>query len=197
MSAAVGAIVLAAGASRRLGRPKQLLMCSGETLLERAVRLAGESGAAPVLTVLGANYATISASVDLLRNSIPVINDQWEKGMATSIHAGIKALDDVAPWARGVLILTCDQPRLSSDHLRALIERFVTEGEIAIVASTYAGVVGIPAVFSRTAFPELLALHGDKGARALLMKPPCPLVALPFAGGEVDIDEPEDLAQLE
>jgi len=197
VSVSVGAIVLAAGASRRLGRPKQLLKYNGETLLERAVRLAGESGAAPVLTVLGANYTTIRASVDVTRNSIPVINDQWESGMASSIHAGLKTLDDVAPWARGVLILTCDQPRLSSDHLRALIEAFVREGENAIVASTYAGAVGIPAVFPRVAFPELRALRGDKGARALLMKPPCPVVGLPFAGGEVDIDKPEDLAQLE
>jgi len=65
------------------------------------------------------------------------------------------------------------------------------------VASAYAGVHGIPAIFPRSAFPDLLALSGDKGARALLVKPPRPLIVVPFEGGEVDIDEPGDLAELE
>lgn len=196
MSTPVAALVLAAGASRRLGQPKQLLMYGGETLLERAIRLASEAGAHPVLTVLGANYEKICASVDLTRTSVPVVNDQWEEGMATSIHAGLKALDDVAPLAAGVLVLTCDQPRLSSEHLRALMDAFVTRAATAIVASTYAGVVGIPAVFPRIAFSALHALRGDKGARTLLMEPPCTLITGPFPGGEVDIDLPEDLEQL-
>jgi len=197
MSAFVGSIVLAAGASRRLGQPKQLLMYSGETLVERAVRLACEAGAGPVLTVLGANFEVICASVDLMRSSVQVINPRWEKGMATSIHAGLEALDAVAPDAKGVLILTCDQPRLSVDHLRALVEAFVVQAEPSIVASAYADVVGIPAVFPREAFPLLRALQGEKGARALFGEPPCPLITLPLPGGEVDIDLPEDLAKLE
>jgi len=145
----VAAIVLAAGASRRLGQPKQLLIYGGEMLLERAIRLADEAGAAPVLTVLGANHELICASVDLMGKSIPVINDRWEEGMATSIHAGLKALGAVTSEAKGVLILACDQPRLSSDHLRALIDAFCAQAEASIVASTYAG--GVSAYYiSRT-----------------------------------------------
>jgi CTP:molybdopterin cytidylyltransferase MocA len=193
----VAAIVLAAGASRRLGQPKQLLIYGGEMLLERAIRLADEAGAAPVLTVLGANHELICASVDLMGKSIPVINDRWEEGMATSIHAGLKALGAVTSEAKGVLILACDQPRLSSDHLRALIDAFCAQAEASIVASTYAGVVGIPAVFRRITFPALGALRGDKGARALLIEPSCTLITVPFPGGEVDIDLPEDLANLQ
>jgi molybdenum cofactor cytidylyltransferase len=97
----------------------------------------------------------------------------------------------------GVLILACDQPRLSAEHLRELIQSLAGQRETSIVASAYAGVHGIPAVFPREAFPHLLALSGDKGARALLMQPPCPLIALAFEGGEVDIDRPDDLEQLQ
>ena len=193
MKGMVAAIVLAAGASRRLGQPKQLLMLEGETLLARSVRLAGEAGAAPVLVVVGANAELIGAVVPVGRAYV-VMNEEWDQGIASSIHAGLKALD---AGARGVLILACDQPRLSADHLRGLIETFAAQSQPTIMASNYAGVVGIPAVFPREAFPHLLALSGDKGARSLLMRPPCPLIALPFDGGEVDIDQPDDLAQLQ
>ncbi len=196
MSAAVAAIVLAAGASRRLGQPKQLLVHGGVTLLERALRLSTEAGAEPVLTVLGASFEIICASV-VLDPAILVINDQWQRGISTSIHAGLKALDVVARNAAGALILGCDQPRLTADHLRALIEMFSAQAKPSIVASAYAGVLGVPAVFPRSAFPHLRALRGDKGARALLLDPPCPLIALPFVGGEVDIDEPQDLTRLQ
>ena len=197
MKGSVAAIVLAAGASRRLGQPKQLLMHGGETLRMRAVRLANQAGATPVLTILGANIEAIRDSVGLVPNSIPVINDKWEQGISTSIYAGLKSLNEVAPNAPGALILSCDQPRLGADHLRTLIQTFLAQSEPTIVASTYSDVVGIPAVFPRLAFPHLLALRGDKGARALLIDPPCPLIAIPFPGGEVDIDRPEDLKQLE
>jgi molybdenum cofactor cytidylyltransferase len=189
----VAAIVLAAGASRRLGQPKQLLMLDGETLLARSVRLAGEAGVAPILVVVGARAELIGAAVPPGIATV-VMNEDWEQGIASSIHAGVNALN---AGARGALILACDQPRLSAEHLRGLIETFDAQGVASIVASAYAGVVGIPAVFPREAFPHLLALSGDKGARALLMYPPCPLIALPFEGGEVDIDQPDDMAQLQ
>jgi len=189
----VAAVVLAAGASRRLGQPKQLLMLDGETLLARSVRLAGEAGAAPVIVVIGANADLIGAAVPV--DSADVVkNEEWEQGIASSIHAGVNSLD---ADARGVLILACDQPRLSAEHLRGLIETFAAQSETSIVASAYSGVLGIPAVFPREAFPQLLALRGDKGARALLVRPPCPLITIPFPGGEVDIDRPDDLAQLQ
>jgi CTP:molybdopterin cytidylyltransferase MocA len=192
----VAAIVLAAGASRRLGQPKQLLMLDGETLLARSVRLANEAGAAPVLVVLGANSELIGSAIPAGSATV-VMNENWEQGIASSIHAGLKALDPAESDVGGVLILACDQPRLSAEHLRELIQSLAGQRETSIVASAYAGVHGIPAVFPREAFPHLLALSGDKGARALLMQPPCPLIALAFEGGEVDIDRPDDLEQLQ
>ncbi len=196
MKSSVAAIVLAAGASRRLGQPKQLLMNGGETLLARSIRLAYEAGAGPVLVVLGAHLESIRAVV-ALNDAIVVINEKWEEGIASSIHAGLNELEAIAHDARGALILSCDQPRLTAAHLHALIESFAAQTEPSIVASAYARVQGIPAVFPSFAFPHLLALRGDRGARALLTQPPCPLMVLPFEGGEVDIDQPADLAELE
>ncbi|MDR3777126.1 MAG: nucleotidyltransferase family protein [Terracidiphilus sp.] len=194
----IPAIVLAAGASRRLGQPKQLLLLDGETLLERAIRLAAEAGADPVFVILGAHFERICAAVPFnqLPHAILVINSEWAQGIASSINTALRPLSIVAPRAEGALILSCDQPRLTAAHLRALLERFAAQPAPTIVASTYAGVLGIPAVFPREVFADLRALRGDKGARALLMKPPCPLISLPFPGGEIDIDEPADLAQL-
>jgi CTP:molybdopterin cytidylyltransferase MocA len=194
-------VILAAGASRRLGQPKQLLKLGGEFLIEHAIRLANEAGAKPVILVLGAHSDSIRPFI-ALNGAIEIFNDQWEQGIASSIRAGIHGLeirerDEPADAAPGVLILSCDQPRLTAAHLRALIETFSARSEPVIVASTYAGVQGVPAVFPRCAFTDLVALQGDKGARALLVEPPCPVIGIPFDGGEVDIDHPGDMAELE
>lgn len=190
------AIVLAAGASRRLGQSKQLLKHGHETLLQRAMRLAREAGASPVFAVLGANFDIVSASVPF-QHSIRVFNKHWEQGIASSIHAGLHALDEHEPEAEAALLMACDQPRLTADHLRNLMARFAAQKTACIVASAYAEVLGVPAIFPRAVFPELLALRGDKGARALLEHAPCPAIPVAFAGGEIDIDSPEDLEHLE
>ncbi|HEX4284218.1 MAG TPA: nucleotidyltransferase family protein [Terracidiphilus sp.] len=191
----VAAIILAAGASRRLGQPKQLVGFGGEALLERALRLAKEAGASPVLAVLGANFAPICASVTF-NQAIPVFNERWEQGMSSSIHAGLLEADVRAPESIGSLVMTCDQPHLSASYLRSLLEAFAAQSEPTIVSSIYAGIHGIPAVFPRSVYPKLHAIHGDKGARTLLAKPPCAIVAVPCSGCEIDIDLPEDLAHL-
>lgn len=195
MSMSVAAIVLAAGGSRRLGKPKQLLLLNGETLLARAVRLAHEAGATPVLVVLGAQHDLVSSSM-CASGEIAVINADWQQGISTSIHAGMRALDEHASTAQGVLLLVCDQPRLDVNHLRKLIQAFDAENDEAIAASAYSGIQGIPAIFPRAAFPGLLALRGDKGARALIADAPCAVVPVLFEGGEIDIDSPQDLARI-
>ncbi|HET6168977.1 MAG TPA: nucleotidyltransferase family protein [Terracidiphilus sp.] len=190
------AIILAAGASRRLGQPKQLLKYRGETLLERALRAAREAGASPVLAMLGAHFAPICAMIPF-DDAIPVLNDLWEQGISSSIHAGLSEVEVRAPEAAGALVMSCDQPHVTAKHLRALLKSFSEQATPSIVASTYSGVQGVPAIFPRSVFSELRALRGDRGARSLLIEPPCPVIALPFAGGELDIDLPADLAQLD
>jgi molybdenum cofactor cytidylyltransferase len=191
----IPAIVLAAGASLRLGRPKQLVEYHGETLLARAIRLANEAGADPVFVVLGANLEAILPA-GLRDKTVPVINKDWQEGISSSIQAGLRAVHGVLPATEGVLILACDQPRLSAHHLRALLRAFSLESGAVIAASAYSGVFGTPAVFPRSGFRQLFELRGDNGARTLFSKPPCPVVQVPFPDGEIDIDTPADLDQL-
>lgn len=191
----IPALILAAGASRRLGRPKQLIEFEGETLLNRTIRLARGAGADPVFLVLGAHFEEIRRTVPLQQVAL-VHNDEWKTGMASSIRAGLRALALGAPAAKGVMLLTCDQPRLSVVHLRDLLEPY-TEKKAPIMASTYGGTRGTPAVFPREVFGRLSALEGDKGARSILVHPPCALIEVEFPGGEVDIDVPADLGHLE
>jgi len=191
----LSAIILAAGASRRLGQPKQLVHVDGETLLGRTVRIALESGAGPVVVVLGANRDRIVAEVDLSGCTV-VENPLWEQGIASSIRAGLKAVEQLVPEAAAVMLLVCDQPRLTADHLRRLREAFEAATQPAIAASAYAGIAGIPAIFPEEQFRRLLALEGDTGARRLLKESEIPLIVVPFEGGAMDVDTPEDLADI-
>jgi len=192
--AEVAAVILAAGASRRLGKPKQLIQYEGETLLGRAMRLAQEAGFHPVVVVLGAEREAIRASV-ATGDAIFVDNDAWQEGIASSMRAGLRAIQEHQP--AGVLMMPCDQPRLSEDHLRMLLSAFRAEGDACIIASFYAGTRGVPALFPSAMLPQLNLLSGDMGARKLLLDPPVPLREVAFPGGEVDIDSPGDLARLE
>jgi molybdenum cofactor cytidylyltransferase len=190
----VAAIIVAAGSSSRLGQPKQLVLIDGEPLLHRAIRCAREAGALPVFVVLGAYRERIESAVDFGATAI-VVNEGWEEGLASSIRAGVKAVQADAPTAESVLLMTCDQPHASAEHLRRLIRMSYAQSAPTAIASTYGGIRGIPAIFPRQALRDLLALRGDTGARALLAKPPWPVISIPLDGGEIDIDRPEDLAQ--
>lgn len=189
------AIILAAGASRRLGQPKQLVRIGSETLLERTVRLVREFGANPVFVVLGAHRETIVGAVDLSHIQT-IVNPHWEQGIASSIHAGLQVLQRSAPAAAGALLLVCDQPRLTVKHLNELADSFEQNDQSAIVASEYAGVAGIPAIFPASQFPELFALEGDTGARQVLRNPKCAMITVHFEGGEIDVDSPSDLPRI-
>lgn len=191
----IPAVILAGGASRRLGQPKQLVIFKGATLLNRAIFAACDAGASPVLVVLGAHFEEIVVTLPLDEVML-VHNDRWETGMASSIHAGMRALQAAAPDAEAVLLLTCDQPRLTAAHLRKLMEASGKSGAVCMAASKYAGTRGTPAVMPRYAFAELEALRGDKGARSILMNPSHAVVEIGFLGGEFDVDEPEDLKRL-
>lgn len=187
----VPTIILAAGASRRLGRPKQLVQFEGRPLLMRAIEAA--RSADEVFVVLGATAEEIRRELHGDEFNA-VINSEWEEGIASSIRAGVNAA--VETQTEGVLLMACDQPRVSAAHLQELRRAFEECGGDRIVASEYAGVVGIPAVFPRAEFAALRALKGDEGARKLLRGAAAKIVAVNFAGGEVDIDTPEDLAAL-
>ncbi len=169
-------MVLAAGASARLGRPKQSVVLGGETLVEHAVRVATEAGLSPVIVV--------AADEDLkLTGAQSVFNQNAKEGIASSIRCGVSAVRE----SDGVVLLACDQPFLTADHLRALC--VVPESPCG---SAYAGKVGIPAYFPASTFDSLLQLKGDTGARDLLRNARSVLSEnLSF-----DIDTEEDIARL-
>jgi molybdenum cofactor cytidylyltransferase len=180
----VAAVVLAAGASTRLGALKQLALLGEETLLERAVRVAREAGCSPVVVVVGAEYARVLGSC-LLGDAVSVINDAWDEGMASSIRLGVRTLGSVAKEAEGALLMTCDQPSVSAEHLRLLMK------SREVRASRYAERNGVPAFFPKEYFDRLMELKGDAGARELLAEAGYE----ELVGGELDVDTVADLAR--
>jgi molybdenum cofactor cytidylyltransferase len=173
------AVILAAGASTRLGQPKQLVEIGGETLLEGTVRAAEDAGCWPVVVVLGAEARHVMSQCPLTSVAV-IVNPAWQEGMASSLRLGVAA---ITSWD-GVVLMTCDQPAVTPEHLQAL----VASGEVT--ASAYGGRRGVPAYFPAAAFSDLLQLRGDSGARDLLNR--ARTVDLP--GGELDIDTAGDLA---
>jgi len=158
----IAAIVLAAGASTRLGRAKQTLVLGGETLVERAVRVAREAGLAPVVVVVAEAAAWTQSLGSHSRGAqgcIVALNAEASEGMAASIRCGVQAAQPV----EGAVVMTCDQPALLPGHLRALCAEPAT-----VTGSGYAGRVGVPAYFPAASFRALRALRGDVGARELL-----------------------------
>lgn len=202
--AGTAVVVLAAGASRRLGEAKQMVEVGGEGLLERAVRVAVEAELGPVVVVLGASAARVAATCDL-RQAWVVVNSGWAEGMGSSVRAGVELVNGMA-GVGGVVVMTCDMPEVTAGHLRGLVGTGVAGSREAdlthrgavnrapglVVGSGYGGRVGVPAYFPREAFGALMELRGDAGARELLRG----ARAVELAGGEVDVDTREDLERV-
>jgi len=202
----VGLIILAAGASTRLGAPKQLLTYRGRPLLRHAAETALASVCRPVLVVVGARADHTEAMVDGLPVAI-VENTAWAEGIGTSIACGLSALMNPAPLASpllkdkeqwpaldAVVFAVCDQTLVTADVFNDLVRTYDVAGR-AIVASAYGGSFGVPALFDRSVFPELLDLH-EAGAKSVILRDPQRVAAVDFPGGVVDIDTPADVAQL-
>jgi molybdenum cofactor cytidylyltransferase len=191
MSASLHVLVLAAGASSRLGQPKQLVHLGGRPALHivvsNAVSLAGHA----VTVVLGAHAKELT---HLLAHSpaSTIVNRHWEEGMASSIRCGVAALP---PACDAVLILLGDQVGVTADDLRRLAGAWHGE-ESLIAASVYGQQVGVPAIFPRMCFSELTELRGDVGARVILERNAYRLVRVPMTNAGIDLDTPEDLAAL-
>ena len=174
-------IVLAAGASKRLGRPKQLLLYEGETLLARAVRIA--SAVAPTVVVISEECRDGLQPVLCGLKPAPtfLVNDQRDEGIASSIRAGVAATEG------DILLMLCDQPLITSDHLRALIE-----AGSPIAATGYNGISGVPVFFAAKFRDELLALRGDVGAKGVIDRHRDELVTVPFEAAALDVDTADE-----
>jgi CTP:molybdopterin cytidylyltransferase MocA len=186
----VAAVVLAAGASRRLGRPKQLLVHGGRPLVLSAAECVLHSQAAACAVVVGAHACAVREALALAPIEI-LENTDFGEGVAASIRVAVG-------WARArdcqaLLIALCDQPKLTAHHLDRLIDEYDRHG--LPVASHYSGKNAVPALFPRTYFEDLAALSGDRGASALL-NGGGPISSLPWPEGELDVDSPEAARNL-
>jgi molybdenum cofactor cytidylyltransferase len=184
-------VVLAAGASSRFGRPKQLLLWNGESLLVRTVRLALQA-ADPVVVVLGAHadYCSALLEVSGLDGYRVVRHPHWRRGMGSSLAAGVRSLPEDA---QAVLVLLMDQPGIEAADLEKLVEAWQSAPD-RIVASRFDGRLGPPAVLPARLFPSLITLQGEGGARDLIAgDASAQWVELPAAG--IDIDTPADLVR--
>jgi len=191
----IGAVVLAAGASTRLGTPKQLIRFRGRSLLAHAIHVAVAAGFRPVVVVVGAHADRIRQAVALPAGVCWVENPRWPEGMSTSVRTGLAALVEAAPSVAGALLMACDQPYVSASLLRRMAAAYRRTGA-AVVACAYGGTLGVPALFDRSLFPELQALEGDRGAKSVIARHLDRTVQVPFPRGVIDVDTPADRARL-
>ena len=189
----IGIILLAAGASARLGEPKQLLRFQGETLLRRSLKTA--------LTVSNRVIVTLGSQIEILRKEIedlPVViveNKNWETGMSGSIKVSLKKFLDDADKVKAVIVMVCDQPFVNEKLLEKIITKFQETGS-PIVACEYQNAIGVPALFHKNLFPELLALDAQTGAKQLIKKYHALAAAISFPEGAFDVDTPADYENL-
>lgn len=202
----VGAVILAAGGSTRLGQPKQLLVFRGETLVRRAVRAAAEAGCDPVIVVVSEELGhAIRSEIDIRDSRISsfpalgvftrastVENGEWRKGVGTSIRQGLRQLPRSVD---AVVLLTCDQPLVDGSVVGKLIAAWEETGR-PMAASSYANTLGVPALFDRSCFEALLALPDDSGAKNLIAAQPDEVATIAFEPGAIDIDTPDDFHRL-
>ena len=189
-----GIVLLAAGASSRLGKPKQLLPYEGTTLLQHAVQLAVDAALKPIVIVVGANANILNIEIEESQANI-VMNETWQEGMASSIRTGLQKMLELEPTVNSVIMMVCDQPYVTVQLLQNLIVQHNETGKL-IIASNYKNNLGTPALFDTTIFSELMQLKGDTGAKKILNNHPEWVAAIDFPMGEIDIDTEEDYIAL-
>lgn len=190
----VGVIVLAAGASERMGQPKQLLRLGGRSLLRRAVDTALASVCRPVVVTIGAHRDLVEAEL----TSLPVVvahNPEWSQGMSSSLRVGVAALLRAAAGVEGAVITLGDQPLVRAADIDRLVDtRHDTRKDI--VASAYAGVRGVPMFIAAAMFDDVAALQGQGGAKHLIARYPARVAVVQLEAAAVDLDTPADVDRM-
>jgi molybdenum cofactor cytidylyltransferase len=188
---AIFAIVLAAGASTRFGRTKQLEQFEGLPLAAGAVRKAESVCGARTILVTGKDWKEVASACEPLAGFF-VINNDYERGLASSIACGVRA---VAESADAILLMLADQPLITTEHLENLVNSWA-ESPQSIVASAFEDTLGPPIVFPKADFDALLELNGDRGARPVIDANRDRVQAIACEEAAFDIDRPEDLAGI-
>ncbi len=189
-----GLVILAAGPSTRLGEPKQKIIFQGKSLLQRAVDSAIHSACRPVIIILGAYANEIQADIE---NEDVFIypNSRWEEGMSSSIRLGIEVLQKTQPTVSNVILMVCDQPFADTTLLNNMVNKKAITGK-GIIACSYSNTLGVPVLFDKKFFSELLKLKGQEGAKKLIMKHRESVADIPFPLGSFDIDTIDDYKAL-
>ncbi|MBA2688936.1 MAG: nucleotidyltransferase family protein [Gemmatimonadaceae bacterium] len=189
----IGAIVLAAGGSSRLGYSKQLIEFQGSPLVRRAVLAVQATGANPVVVVVGSDAEKVAVAIQDIDGITICRNTDWKSGLSSSLKAGLRAVQDF-PAIDAVLVTLSDQPFISGDVLRQLVDCF-TESH-RLVAAEYEGVLGVPALFGKEYFDALDQLEGDAGAGSWLRGRKTEVTPVAVGGGAIDIDTASDAQKL-
>jgi len=193
--AQLGVIILAAGKASRMGEPKALLSYNGHSFLLNTFNLAQSVHPKGIVTVLGHYFDQMSAHCNT--HKIPfVLNEAYEIGMSSSIQCGLSYLLSHFPQINMVLILLADQPKINTEHISALLHK-VKSSKSLMVCTAYSATFGVPAVFKKEYFHELLELKGEKGAKNLIEKGVLNHKnTVLYEDGNMDIDTPEDYKKL-
>ncbi|WP_212006218.1 NTP transferase domain-containing protein [Chitinophaga sp. HK235] len=189
-----GIIILAAGASQRLGTPKQQVIYQQQSLLQRITDTALTIDAEPVVVVLGAYADNIGPDIAGSGADI-IVNTNWHTGMGSTIQTGLSHLLRVYDNVSDVLLLLCDQPFITTHLLRELISTHHQQHD-NITACAYGNTIGTPVLFHKKYFPQLMALSGQEGAKKIILQHPDEVTTIPFPNGIIDIDTPDDLHKL-
>lgn len=190
----IATVILAAGEARRMGQPKQLMQLQGQSLVQRAVQTAS-AVSQEVIVVTGA-YADV-VQKNLHQASVTIIhNPDWASGMGSSIRAGVQQALYHSPAPEAIIILLCDQPLVSEKLLRQLIKMH-QDPRKNLVASSYQNTVGVPALFGKALFPDLLALDNKGGAKQVIRQHQMETVTVDFPEGAYDVDTPEDFERIQ
>lgn len=192
----IAVLLLAAGESKRLGQPKQLLKDKNSvTLIERIIKTVSAAQIAEnIYVVTGAKHDSIENAIEKF-NKIIIRNEQWREGIGASIKRGIEFIEQNDDQAQGVLIVLCDQPFISPEHLQTIYNTFHKNAN-SIVCTTYGAVKGVPAIFCRKFFDALKSLEGDVGARHVIKKNLSDVVEIRFEKAAFDIDSAESFEQF-
>ena len=190
----IGLIILAAGKASRMGKPKQLLTYQGSSLISHAVKIGLNSNCRPVIVVLGAYKEQVKPQIDKLPIEI-IENSDWETGMSSSIRAGINAINQSNSNLDSVIIALADQPLISEAVFNQLIKEY-RDTNNKIIAADYDDIVGVPALFDKNFFSELMDIEGDRGAKALIRKYRDEVLTVPVAEAAIDFDTPDDYQKL-
>jgi len=190
--AGLHAAILAAGAGSRFGGVKQLVRLRGEPVLHELVASAGFVAGQSVTVVLGAHAREIAPALRQRAVSVAV-NRGWQEGIASSVRAAVHA---APPGSAALLLLLADQVAVTADDLRRLHASWKRH-PVLIAAALYHGAPGLPAIFPRWAFTDLLTLRGDRDPRSVLRRNIDRVVRVPMSNAGIDLDTPEDLLRLE